>query len=371
MNPGGVLAVARLEVRQRLRAGRWRVLLAVWVVVVGLFTALVRLGLRSVVTPEDDVEIGAVMYGALLFFVLGLALLVVPALSSQSVNGDRDRGTLALLQVTLLRPGEIALGKLLASWGSALVFLLATVPFVAWCVLEGGVPAGRLAATLLVVVALLGVFCAIGLGWSALVQRTTTSTLLTYLAVFGLPVGTLVVFGLVTAVTATPRTETFTNAACSTSSEYEDVQYDSRGDPVEPLPPSCVLDVQTYETDVARTDRTWPVLAPNPFVVLADAAPRPGTAQVRTPDGRVLRTEPATFEPLSAIGEAVRAARVGPDDERAASALLRSGADEPGLPPVWPYGLAVDVALGAAFFAATVRRLRAPVRRLPLGQRVA
>jgi hypothetical protein len=55
-----------------------------------------------------------------MLFVLGLALLVVPSLAAQSVNGDRERGTLATLQVTRLSAGEITLGKFVAAWGTAL-----------------------------------------------------------------------------------------------------------------------------------------------------------------------------------------------------------------------------------------------------------
>ena len=37
----------------------------------------------------------------------------------------------------------------------------------------------------------------------------------------------------------------------------------------------------------------------------------------------------------------------------------------------WPYGLAANLLLGGAFTYVTVRRLRAPARRLPRGVRVA
>jgi hypothetical protein len=35
------------------------------------------------------------------------------------------------------------------------------------------------------------------------------------------------------------------------------------------------------------------------------------------------------------------------------------------LGPTWPYGLAADLALGAGFTVAEIRRLRAPATRLP------
>jgi hypothetical protein len=42
------------------------------------------------------------------------------------VNGDRERGTLATLQVTRLSAGEITLGQVRRRWGTALVFLALT-----------------------------------------------------------------------------------------------------------------------------------------------------------------------------------------------------------------------------------------------------
>ena len=89
---------------------------------------------------ERERTLGAVMFGVVVLVVLALALLVAPALAAQSVNGDRERGTLATLQVTRLRAGEIAVGKLLASWGTALVFLAVTLPLALWCYRRAACP---------------------------------------------------------------------------------------------------------------------------------------------------------------------------------------------------------------------------------------
>src|SRR6187402_3133577 len=92
----GVLTVARQEVRMRLRTGRWKVILAVWLVVVAGFTLLADAAMDAGPTR------GASLLAAVMFFVLSLMLVVTPALTAQSINGDRERGTLATLQVTLL-----------------------------------------------------------------------------------------------------------------------------------------------------------------------------------------------------------------------------------------------------------------------------
>jgi ABC-type transport system involved in multi-copper enzyme maturation permease subunit len=332
----GIATVARQEFRLRIRAGRWKLLLGAWALVLLLFTLL----LASAVDQLSEQELpyrGTIVYGGLAILVLGLSLLVVPALAAQSVNGDRERGTLAVLQVTRLRPVEIVLGKFVAAWGTALVFLGLSLPFVAYAMTLGGVPLRRVVVVTLVVALLLGTVCALSLWLSAVLSRTTTSGVLAYLAVFALSIGTLIVFGLATALTSETYTETFRNEC-------------------PPDTPGCVAGEQSYESSRVRTDRTWFLLAPNPFVVLADAAP-----QLPEPDEEE-EFEARSLDPLGQIGSAVRFLREGPDAES------RDG--DRGA-PVWPAGLLIDVLLGAGALALTVRRLRTPTRELPRGQRVA
>ena len=142
MTGRGVGLVARQEIRTRLRTGRWKTLLAVWFVVVNGLGLLFRIALEAGST-SDFGSAGVPMFGGVLLGVLVLTLLVTPALSGQSINGDRERGTLATLQVTRLTPGDIAVGKLAAAWGTGLLALLLTLPCVLWPVVEGAVGAGR------------------------------------------------------------------------------------------------------------------------------------------------------------------------------------------------------------------------------------
>jgi ABC-2 type transport system permease protein len=324
LTASGVLTVAAQEFRLRIRSGRWRWLLAVWTVVVVGFALLLRLGLAATGSISAAQPAGPPLFGGTLLFVLALALLVVPALTAQSVNGDRERGTLATLQVTLLSASEIGLGKLVAAWGTALVFLALTLPVVVWAMVEGGLPLLNVVVTLLVVALLLGVVSAVSQAWSALFNRSITSALVSYLTVFALTIGTLIAFGLATALTA------------------------------------------ASDTGQARTDHTWPLLAPNPFVVLADAAPRlPAT---RDPDTGLLRERP--LDPLGSLGDDLREVRQGPDSALPASVGLgRPGRPEPA--PIWPLGLGIDMALGIGAAVVTVRRLRMPAVKLGRGVRIA
>jgi ABC-type transport system involved in multi-copper enzyme maturation permease subunit len=365
----GVRTVAVLELRQRVRSTRWAVALVVWFVVVGAITGLTWAAVHAVSgsatldgtgAPDPGLRFlaGPPIFGVVVFFVLFLGLLVSPTLSSTAVNGDRNAGTLATLQVTLLTPAEIAVGKLLAAWAAALAFLAVSVPFLLVALAAGGVPVASVVVCLAVLALLLAVVCAIGLGFSALSPRTSGSVVLTFLTVAGLTVLTPILFALsVPAITEREEVRVWTFPSTFTG---------------EGELPECVWEIQTM--DQVHTERTWWLLAVNPFVVLADAAPE-------------AREEMSLFgDPLSAIRSGVRSARTGPAPELdwCSGAFVSLTADgesveppspvevpEPDRSVVWPYGLAANLLLGAGGLAVAVRRLAIPQRRLARGTRVA
>ena len=379
MSPHGIATVAKQEFRLRIRAGRWRWLLSIWFGILLLFTGLLR-GALGGFTQQNVVDKGIVIYGGLMLFVLGLALLVVPALAAQSVNGDRERGTLATLQVTRLTAADICLGKFAAAWGTALVFLGLSLPLVGYAVTQKGVPVTRVLVITVVLALLLGTVCAISLALSALLSRTTTSGVLAYLAVFALTIGTLITFGLATAITTEKYTETYDNACPSLPLDTPQEQRDQ-------IMANCGTP-QTYEASRARPDRTWWLLAPNPFVILADAAPQlpPLTEEEkrRRANGQDHTQDARDLDPLGGIGRAVRDLRNPPDPvNRTISYSSTSGGaafssdlsialdGTPKRKPVWPWGLAFDVVLATLALWITTRRLSTPTRNLPKGQRVA
>jgi ABC-type transport system involved in multi-copper enzyme maturation permease subunit len=355
MNVAGVLTVARLEFRLRIRAGRWRWMVAAWFILLLAISGLVRASLSEQNLSSEQIDArGAVMFGVVMIIVLALALLVSPALAAQSVNGDRERGTLATLQVTRLRAGEIAVGKLLASWGTAVVFLAVTLPLALWCYAEGGLSILRVVGVYLVMALLVGVVCAVALALSALLARSTTSGVLAYLTVFALSVGTFIAFGLATVLTQEHAKAT--SQACS---------YDNNGNQI---PGSC--QDQAYQTSVPRTDRTWWLLAPNPFAVLADSAPAGPVRQVRQPDGRVVE-EGVSLDPLGQMSRALHQIRVRPQLQTGDFGTFYDVPDGVVGGAVWPTGLLVDLLLGAGAVWLTARRLRTPTYRLARGQRIA
>jgi ABC-2 type transport system permease protein len=326
----GVLAIARLEIVLRFRAGRWRWLLVSWFAGLLLFSCL--LNIETSRSQDLSGQRGTILFGGLQLFMLALALFIVPALTSQSVNGDRERGRLGVLQVTELSSFDIVAGKLLAAWGTACLFVIVSFPITIWALFEGGISFWQVVVVTLVMMLLLGIICAIGLGLSALLARSTTSSVLTYVAVFVLTLGTLVLAGLVTSITTAPNNGGTTNEA-------------------------------------------WYLLAPNPFVILADAAPSAPlkrtcyTAQgIVTPGGT--SPGPRTFcQTTVPSGDVLGAIRQGVRGMESPSTGGLGSSNTGG--PVWPYGLTFDLLVAAGLLWSAVRSLRTPKRHLPRGVRLA
>lgn len=339
MSGARVLTITRLELTQRLRSVGWYVLLGVFFVLMLGITAL-----SFMVFSHEDYS-GAGVYSVLINFVLLLVVLVSPTLSGNAINGDRDAATLAPLQVTAATTGDIMLGKLLAAIITGGAFLLVAVPFLIAGMFGGGVTAGMLVASLLVMLAEIVIVAALGVGLSGLIARPLFSIAATYLAVAGLVIGTLIAFTLAGAAI---RTENVS---------YSRPWDDTTGEPI------CDEWVEeTYEEP--RFDLVWGLLAANPFVVLADATP------VEFRDGY----------PVDLFGQlkyAVRAAQQPPESQRwdaCEEEYIQGPTPEEVIEdsvPSWFVGLAVQSVIAGGLFAGAWARTRTPARRLPPGTRIA
>jgi len=310
-----------------------------WFIGLVLFSWLLSVSISR--SSSLDGHRGDVLFGGLQLFMLLLALFIVPALTSQSVNGDRERGRLGVLQVTDVSSLDIIAGKLLAAWGTASVFVAVSAPITVFALVEGGISVVQVVVVTLVMLLLLGIICAIGLGLSALLARSTTSSVLTYVAVFVLALGSVILAGLVTAV--------------------ESSSGQSHGD-------------------------TWYLVAPNPFVILADAAPsaplhrtcysigsglqqsgpiQTGPVQVVPSQGSsaFCQTSVPTGDVLGGIRQSIRSLE--------STNSLNAFNGEPSGGAIWPYGLAFDLLVAFGLLWAAVRSLATPKRRLPKGVRLA
>ncbi|MDR1790498.1 MAG: ABC transporter permease [Propionibacteriaceae bacterium] len=412
----GLRTVTALELRQRVRSRRWLIALICWFVVIGAMTTLVITvvgGLRRFDMPDEMSKFGTgpLAFGLITLFVLGMGLVIAPTFTATSINGDRNQGTLATLQATRLSAMEIALGKLAAAWLTALAFLITVIPFIAWSMVLGNISFWQVLVCFLVVFAEIAVICAVGLGWSALLSRPAGSAVMTYLTVVFLSIITLVVEALSVSLVINPHG---TQQVYGLSREDMDAYYekldeyyfdiDSEGYTVtnpamEPPIDKCAWYTET-DTYTYHTDKIWWMVVPNPFVIVADAAPLPpnvsdtmntyvaysgdllaairvavaGSRQATPPqrDDCIWLYETAGYQVITDIDtgeQRVETATGQPVDYVSPVQPTRAQGMKGG--DVWYWGLASNILLGAFFFWIAVRRLKVPYRTLAKGTRVA
>ncbi len=378
----GVMLIAALELKQRVRSTKWIWALGAFFVLVGAVTLLLTWAIESDPYMDDS---GDITFGVVVFFVLFLGLLVSPTLSATAINGDNRDGTLAPLQATALSAVDIVLGKLLGAWVASLAFLVVAIPFILFTFFTSDPPIGAVVVTVLVLAVQLLVVCAIGLGWSALTSRTPASAVLSFVSVATLTVLTLVFFGLTYPLLSQEAT------VRAYEMNYNDGPYrevvrsemDADGNWVDYDADGEVIDYEAdyhaayecgwteYEMTVSRTDRSWWLLALNPFVIVADAAPsRDDSSQSLYSDQTM----------LGSIKYAVRDARLGPElvvdycwseESQLMPEFAQRREDMVALGPVWPFGLGAHVLLAAGAVMLAVRRVSVPYGVMPKGMRVA
>ena len=355
----GIKDVVVLELKQRLRSRGWYIMLAIWFLLTGLVTWLTwaswnasQAAQRSYADymPAETTGPGSMIFEVVLAFVLLFALLVAPALSANAVNGDRAGGTLAILQVTLLQPGQILWGKYFAAWLAALAFLIASTPFLVIGVALGGMTPGHVLVALLMLAVEVGVVCALGIGISALAGRPLFSIVVTYLAVAGLVVGTLIAFRLGTGLAQ--------GSVMANQPQYRNYAVSPPG-PTEPEY-TCAGPLQAQPA--MRTERVAWLLAMNPYVVVADAIPYPDRSR-----------QPGYYSggTIESISQGARYAMAGPEGTYPCA----NGEVKPRYlaqaAPMWPLGLGLQLLLSGLLMWLGWRALRTPARRLARGTRIA
>lgn len=190
------------ELRTRMTGRRAAVVLVFWLVFNGGVLALVYLGAENVAEQRfgfdgfaSTVDIGRGIFEWTLFGMLLLVLFIVPAQAAGAIAGERERQTLVPMQVTLLGPGRILVGKLLASVAFLVLLIVAAVPLLAVGYLVGGIGLADVGAGTLAVLACGFALAAMCIAVSTFARRVQSATVLSYALVLALTLGTFVAYG--------------------------------------------------------------------------------------------------------------------------------------------------------------------------------
>jgi ABC-type transport system involved in multi-copper enzyme maturation permease subunit len=142
--------VARTEFRRLMRSGKLLVLIAL-TLLLGLMATIGTVwwwatDLSREATVEWDTGAVVVAERALGFrltwatvvLLLPVCFVAMPVLTADMVAGEREDGTLEMLELTALRPRELVLGKFFAAAAATALVALSTLPFLLIADLAGG-----------------------------------------------------------------------------------------------------------------------------------------------------------------------------------------------------------------------------------------
>jgi ABC-type transport system involved in multi-copper enzyme maturation permease subunit len=201
-----VVTIMVKELRSRMRGRRAFIVLTVYLAIL----ALITYGVYVVVAPNArgitgggfggggqanaSALIGQSIFTLLSIFQLILVSFIAPAFTAGQISLEREKQTLDLLISTPMRPGAIVIGKLAAALAFVVLMIVAAVPITAIVLMYGGASVDDIVRQQLVLLATALVLGAIGLFFSALLKRTQAATVLTYISVLVLTLGTTMLF---------------------------------------------------------------------------------------------------------------------------------------------------------------------------------
>jgi ABC-type transport system involved in multi-copper enzyme maturation permease subunit len=200
-----VVTIMTKELRSRMRGRRAFIVLTIYLAIL----ALITYGVYAVVAPaarsggmgtigggasNASALIGQTIFTVLSIFQLILVCFIAPAFTAGQISLEREKQTLDLLISTPMRPGAIVVGKLAAALAFVVLMIIAALPISAIVLMYGGASVDDLVRQQIVLLATALALGAIGLFFSALLKRTQTATVLTYITLLALTLGTGMLF---------------------------------------------------------------------------------------------------------------------------------------------------------------------------------
>ena len=156
------------------------------VALLNMYQSIAQVKVSGSVRYENFLQLYAFV-AALEFMLL---MFIMPALTSASISGERERHTLELMFTTKIRPVEIVVGKLMSAFSQLMILVVSSLPILMLTFIYGSISSGDL-MILLVSYVVGALYCgSLGIFASSLMKRSTFSNVITYGIMLIVVVGT-------------------------------------------------------------------------------------------------------------------------------------------------------------------------------------
>lgn len=146
------------------------------VALLNMYSTLAQVRLTAEIQYSSFLDL--YVFVAVLEFIM--LIFIMPALTAGSISGERERQTLELMLTTRMTPAEIVLGKMMASLSTMSLMIISSFPILAMVFVYGGVTLNDIIVLLLCYVASALFVGSLGICCSAVFQKTTLSTVVSY-----------------------------------------------------------------------------------------------------------------------------------------------------------------------------------------------
>ena len=164
----------------------------------GLFAFYVTFEYNSKYGGTVDYSDILQVYSIITILEFGLVLFAVPAFTSASISGERERQTLEILLTTKLTPFQIIFGKLASSISRILLLAFSSLPVLALTFSVGGITFKHMLEFMVLIIVTAVFIGSIGIFFSTLFKKTTVATVATYGALLLIGIGTLLLLNGIT-----------------------------------------------------------------------------------------------------------------------------------------------------------------------------
>lgn len=188
--------ILRRELLSSQRSWRMPVLIIVYnglmlLLIAGAYTLS---GGEYALTGSSGIDLNFMrgMYYFVAFSQLVLLLLMIPAVTAGGISGERQRGTLDILLVSVKNPWQLVSGKLQAGVYAFIILILSSLPLYAIIGVYGGLGVLEVMGTLLTLLVMAVTYGALGLAFSAWFKKHQSAMVISYVAVFLISVLTII-----------------------------------------------------------------------------------------------------------------------------------------------------------------------------------
>lgn len=156
------------------------------VALLNMYSTLAQVRLTAEVQYTSFLDL-YLFVAALEFMML---MFIMPALTSASISGERERHTLELMFTTKIRPVDIVIGKLASAFTHLMILVFSSLPVLMLTFIYGSISSQDLFLLLFSYVTV-ALYCgSLGIFASSLMKRSTFSNVITYGIMLVLVVGT-------------------------------------------------------------------------------------------------------------------------------------------------------------------------------------